>query len=277
MIQRILTLSRYLLRSLLFSLTGLIFLLGALAYYIVLFSPGQRTPDVDYFILVLGAFGGGFTFLVTLSNAARANRAESYTLMARLPSRVEYLTAVVGSSLLFATLVQIVLALLVWQFGGTELTAGRVLEIPPLWLALNLLIAVVALHASDFVAVGWSRSILFGVLLALLFLQSYGANISNWLGDRFAGMANWLLVRGTFNLVDFFQRGANWFHSSGADAVSQLVNVLFWPFRAVLDATIAGFFQDAQALAPAILLLYATFLFFLASDLLAGKDLYLVE
>lgn len=277
MIQRILTLTGYLLRSLLFSFTGLIYLLAALAYYIVLFPPSQRTPDADYFILILGAFGGGFTFLVTLANTTRANRAESYTLLARLPSRVEYLTAVIASSLLFATLVQMILAVVVWQFGGTELSVGRALEIPPLWLALNLLVAVVALHASDFVAVGWSRSILFGILLALLFLQSYSANLTNWLGNQFAGIANWLLIRGTFNLVDFFQRGANWLRGSGADAVDQLVNVLFWPFRAVLDATIAGFFQDVQALAPAILLLYAAFLFFLASDLLAGKDLYLIE
>lgn len=198
-------------------------------------------------------------------------------MFSRLPSRVEYLTSVLLSSVLFATGVQVLMALVVWQVGGTELTWGRLLDIPPLWLALNTLIAVLALHASDLVSVGWSRSTVFGTLLVLLFLQSYSAELTDWLGNRFAGIANWLLIRGSFNLVDFFQRAANWFHGSGSDVIDRLVNILFWPFRAVLEATIAGFFRDAQALAPAILLLYATFLFYLASDLLAGKDLYLVE
>ena len=50
---RILGMSGYLLKSLLFSLAGLLYLLMTLAFYIVFFDPRQQTPDADYFVLVL--------------------------------------------------------------------------------------------------------------------------------------------------------------------------------------------------------------------------------
>jgi hypothetical protein len=43
------------------------------------------------------------------------------------------------------------------------------------------------------------------------------------------------------------------------------------------DAIIQGYFSAEQALAPAVLLLYATILFMLAADLFAAKDIELME
>jgi hypothetical protein len=54
-------------------------------------------------------------------------------------------------------------------------------------------------------------------------------------------------------------------------------SLLFWPFKAVADATIQGVFNPTQALAPAIILLYAAILFMLAADLFATKDLDFTE
>lgn len=71
MIQRIRTLSRYLTFALLFSLSGLFYQLLAGIYYLVLFAPGQRTPDIHYFTMILGIFGAGYTFLVTLSTSSK--------------------------------------------------------------------------------------------------------------------------------------------------------------------------------------------------------------
>jgi len=153
-IQRIFTLSRYLFKRLLFSLPGLLYLLLAAVYYKILFDPGQHTPGSDYFIVILGIFGAGFTFLVTLSITARANEAASYTMFIRLPSRIEYLTATLVSSLLFASLVQLLLAVVALFFAKVEISGEQLLEIPPLWLATNVVIATLAIHASDFASSG---------------------------------------------------------------------------------------------------------------------------
>ena len=84
MIQRISVLTRYFIQSLLFSLTGLFYLLLMLAFWFVLFNPQQQTPDVAYYQLLIGAFGAGLVFLVTLSMAARANDAQHYPFVVRL-------------------------------------------------------------------------------------------------------------------------------------------------------------------------------------------------
>jgi hypothetical protein len=274
---RIFALTGYLSRSFAFSLSGLLYALAALAFFLVFFSPGQRTPDADYFTLMLGGFGGALSFLSTLSVAAVANRVESYSLLARLPSRIEYLAAILFSSVSFATLFQLVMALLAWQLGGVDMTVGRALDIPPLWLALNILMSVLALHASDFVAAGWSRAILYGMLLVLLFVQNYGAELGSWFGARFGNLSSWFLMRGWLEVATQAQAAANWFYGDGGARFGELLAIPFWPFLTVLDGVIAGVFRGLEGLAPAVLLLYATILFLLASGLLADKDLMLVE
>ena len=54
MIHRILILTSYFSKAVFFSLTGLILLILSLIYWAIFFPPGQGTPDVEnYIILVL--------------------------------------------------------------------------------------------------------------------------------------------------------------------------------------------------------------------------------
>ncbi|MFN2221428.1 MAG: hypothetical protein ACK2UH_02675, partial [Candidatus Promineifilaceae bacterium] len=172
MIARIFALSRYLLRSLLLSLAGFLYILLALVFYIIFFDPRQQTPDLDYFILLLGLFGMAFSFIVTLSVAARANQAVHYPLIVKLPSRIEYLSAVFIASLIYGFIMQLVVAGVALVANGPDITIRQALEIPPLWIAGDILLVVVALHASDLVARGWSRVYVFSVLGLLLYLQN---------------------------------------------------------------------------------------------------------
>ena len=59
--------------------------------------------------------------------------------------------------------------------------------------------------------------------------------------------------------------------------MSQFYDWLIWSFTAISDAVINGFFTAPQALAPAVILLYAAILFLLSADLFADKDLEFVE
>ena len=64
---------------------------------------------------------------------------------------------------------------------------------------------------------------------------------------------------------------------AGESLLSGILNIVFWPFRTIGEATINGYFTPAQALAPAVLVLYATILFLIAADLFASKDLEMTE
>ena len=273
--QRVWALTAYLVRSLFFSLTGLIYTILALVYWILFFDPRQGTPHVDNYILMIAAFGTGMTFLVTLSIASRANQAEHFPLVVRLPSRVEYLTAVMLSSILSAFLLQILLGLLALYHGpsvGTWLAA-----LPPIWVALNILASVMALHASDFVTKEWSRVYLYGLLAILLFMQGMTKSMYDWLSARLFNVSYSFNGAGFEMLGNFFSNVANWVLMQGNDANGGFFSFIFWPFRALTEAVINGYFEPAQALAPAILLLYATILFLLAADLFATKDLEFIE
>lgn len=276
MAQRILTLSVYLFRSLTVSLAGVIYFLLGLAFWWVFFDPGQGTPEIEYYILVIGLFGAALTFLVTLSIAGRAQRAANYPLLVRLPSRVEYLAAALISALLFSLLIQAVVALLA-LFRGPDLNLGRMVEIPPLWLAVDVLAAVLALHASDLVAAGWSRIAVFGVLAIFLFGENLAPANIDWLTVRLSRLAGWFMRAGWVGIGDLVNSFSGWLQTGGAATAGSLLGVVFWPFHAISDAVLAGYFRPTQALAPAILLLYATILFMLAADFFATKDLYLVE
>lgn len=276
MIQRIATLTSYLLRRTVFSLTGAFFILLTLTVWWTFFDPRQGTPDTDYYILVIGLFGAAIAFLTTLSMASRANQAMNYPLLARLPSRVEHLAAVLFSGLTFTLLLQWLLALLALA-NGPELPLGRLIEIPPIWLSLDILLAVMALHASDLVVKGWSRVYVYGFTAMFLFGQNVDDTAVDWLTGRVNRLASWLFQRNLESAGNLTNDLANWLGESGSQALPQLLGIPFWPFNAIADATIAGFFTTLQALAPFILLLYATILFMLAADFFASKDLYLVE
>jgi hypothetical protein len=273
--RRISTLVVYLLRSLFGSLAGITYIILSLAFYWVLFQ--QRTPEPGYFILVIGLFGGAMTFLATLAIAARANQALNFPFLVRLPSRVEYLTAVLSAALIFAFSLQLLVALLALLRNGPSLPLMRALEIPPIWLSVNILAAVMALHASDLVTAGWSRVYVYGTLAFFLFTQGNYEAISNWLSGRFNALSGYFMRQDWLAFSQSVQRMANWFSREGTDFLGRVTGLIFWPFQALGDAVTTGYFTSTQALAPAVLLLYATILFMLAADMFATKDLHLTE
>ncbi|MFZ0548478.1 MAG: hypothetical protein WAM60_23725 [Candidatus Promineifilaceae bacterium] len=277
MTQRILTLTLYLFRSLLLSLSGLLYFMLTLAYYIIFLDPRQHTPDTDYYILVLGLFGAGLTFLVTLTVAARANQSIHYPLIVRLQSRVEYLTAVMLSAITFAFSIQIVVAIVALLLNGPDLALRQMIEIPPLWIAANILFGVLALHASDLVTSGWSRVYIYGVLLILLYGRGSAGTIVNWFANLLSKLGNDMLAQGWVGFGSNVFQFSNWLSQTAADLVQNILGLVFWPFSAIANATINGAFNRTQSLAPAVMLLYATILFLLAADFLATKDLYLTE
>ena len=89
MSQRLIVLTGYFLRNIFFSLAGSIYVILTLVYWAVFFPPGQGTPDIDNYILIIGGFGAAMSFLATLTIASRAYRAENYPLIVRLPSLAE--------------------------------------------------------------------------------------------------------------------------------------------------------------------------------------------
>ena len=195
----------------------------------------------------------------------------------KLPSRIEYLGSVFLASLVYASLIQMVLALGALLANGPDVTLRQILEIPPLWIAGNILFVVIALHASDLVARGWSRVYVFGVLGVLLYLQSGLGLLGDWLFGLFNRIGGALSERGLDALARVFYDAATWLASDGSGLLEKIFGLIFWPFRAIIDAVINGQFTPAQALGPAMLLIYATLLFLLAANLFAGKDLFLSE
>jgi hypothetical protein len=276
MSQRLLILSGYFLRNIFFSLAGSIYVIMALAYWAIFFPPGQGTPDVDNYILIIGGFGAAMTFLATLTIASRAYRAENYPLIVRLPSRVEYITAVFSSAVLFALVLQGLIAVLA-LIRGPEVTIGQMLEIPPIWISLNLIAAMLALHASDLVSSGWSRVVIFGFLAVLLILQNSIDRVTGALAGLASSLSSAMYAQQWEALANVFGQLSAWFYGSGRGILGSVLGVLFWPVRSIVDAIFAGYFTPTQALAPAVLVLYATILFLIASDLFASKDLEMTE
>ena len=275
MMQRVWSLTAYFTKSLFFSLTGLILLILTLVYWVLFFPPGQGTPDVENYIILIGAFGAAASFLAALALTGRAGRLENYPLIVRLPSRIEYLAAVILSALILGGGLQLLVAGLALIRGPEG--AGHWLMIPPLWLSINILAAVLAIHASDLVTAGWSRVIVFGSLAVLLILKGMTASPDAWLVERLYDLSNVLLDFNLLALSNMVDTMSSWLGGPTLNALSQGAAVIFWPFQAMSDAVFAGGFTPSQALAPAVLLLYGSILFLIAAILFAGKDLDFTE
>lgn len=276
MIQRLWVLGRHMVGSLALSLAGTLLVILSLLAWAVLFPPGQGTPDFENYFLIIAALGGVVSFLATLAISSRANRAENYPLITRLPSRVEYITAVMLAALLFAGGLQLLVAALA-LVSGPELLAGRFLQVPPVWIAVDILAVVLAMQATDLVAAGWSRVVLFGSLAILLIGQNVIERLNAWLLQLVSGFSSALYARQLEGLAGALGRVSAWLYGPGSDFLADLLGAPFWPFRAIGDAVLAGGFSRSQALAPAVLLLYATILFLVAADLFASKDLEMLE
>ena len=275
MMQRVWSLTIYFTKSLFFSLTGLILLILTLVYWVLFFPPGQSTPDVENYVILIGAFGAAATFLAALSLSGRAGRLENYPLIVRLPSRIEYLAAVVLSALILGLGLQLLVAGLALIRGPAM--AGHWLMLPPLWLSIDILAAVLAIHASDLVTAGWSRVIVFGLLAVLLILKGMSASPDAWLVERLYDLSGAMIDLNFLALSEALDAIAGWISGPTLGALSQGAAVVFWPFQAMSDAVFAGGFTPSQALAPAVLLLYGSILFLIAATLFAGKDLDFTE
>jgi hypothetical protein len=275
MMQRVWSLTAYFTKSLFFSLTGLILVILTLVYWVIFFPPGQGTPDVENYVILIGAFGAAATFVAALSLSGRAGRLENYPLIVRLPSRIEYLAAVILSALVLGVGLQLLVAGLALIRGPAM--AGHWLMLPPLWLSINILAAVLALHASDLVTAGWSRVIVFGLLAVLLILKGMSSSPDAWLVERLYDLSGALLDFNLMALGNAVDMLSIWISGPTLGALSQGASVIFWPFQAMSDAVFAGGFTPSQALAPAVLLLYGSILFLIAATLFAGKDLDFTE
>ncbi len=276
MTRRIWILTAYFAKSFFFSVTGLLLLLMSLIYWVILFPPGQRTPDVENYIILVGALGAAVTFLAALALSGRAGRMENYPLLVRLPSRLEYLAAVLLGALFIGIALQLLVAVLA-LIRGPDLTTSHLLAIPPIWLSVNVLAAVLALHASDLVTAGWSRVSLYGLLALLLILDGLTASPDSWLVERLYDLSDVFLRMNLMGLSDAANGAAGWLGGGTVTALSSAAGIVFWPFQAITDAVFAGGFTASQALAPAVLLLYGSILFLIAATLFAGKDLDFAE
>ena len=276
MSRRLIVLTGYLLRNIFFSLAGSIYIILALAYWAIFFPPGQGTPDVDNYFLIIGTFGAAMSFLATLTIASRAYRAENYPLLVRLPSRIEYITAVFSSAVIFAFSLQFLLAVLA-LIRGPEISFGQMIEIPPVWISLNLIAAMLALHASDLVASGWSRVVVFGILAILLIGQNLIDRLTSTLAELISSLSGAMYSQQWVAMANGLGQVSSWLYGSGRELLGNVLGVVFWPMRSIVDAVFAGYFTPTQALAPAVLVLYSTILFLVASDLFATKDLEMTE
>ena len=275
MSQRIITLIGYLLYRFATSLMGAGYIAITIAYYMVAFR--VETPEPDYYILVIALFGSLMTFLVGLTLSSKANEASNYPILVRLNSRTEYLVAILTTTLLVSFLLQLSLAAVALVRNAPVLSIQQAVEIPPIWLSLNILFGVLSLHASDFVVRGWSRVWLFGLLAIFLVGADSSGAVMEWLADRAQQAGSWAYQSGSAYDGEFFQTAANWLSVDGIEPVQSFFGLIFWPFRAVINGTIEGSFTRSEALGPGTLLLYATILFMLAADFFATKDIYLTE
>lgn len=278
MMQRIITLISYLLYRIVNSMSSLIYLLAGFVFYWFTFS--QRAPEAEYFILIIGFFGLLLSFFATLTVASKANEAKSYPFFIRLQSRVEFLAAIVLTALIFSLVLQLLMTAVVLIRNSPELTLGRIIEVPPIWLSLNILASVLALQASDFIAYGWSRVWIFGILaLTVVIGDDNGATLT-WIADilRDTGsQSNAADGSAIATFANTLMKSADFLTGSFMTTVSRVLSGIFWPFRAIISAVMEGHFTRTQALAPALLLVFASVLFLLAADFFSSRDMILNE
>lgn len=276
--RRILTLTHYLLIRQFRSTMGIIGLLSTIVLWWVFFYPtDNQATGVDPLILIIGIYGFILSFIMTLSMADKTYHSSHLPLFTRLRSRVEFLTAILASVVLFSLLLQLfVVAILFIQPNNFILTSTKIMIVPPLWISVNIFAVALALHATDLVQSGWSRAWIYGIVTILLFSQSADIRTIRWLSTTLKGWATSANNREWTQLNAILQQASDWVFESGLD-FTEALGIVFWPFQAMTDGILSGELTNAQAIAPTILLLYATILFLLAADFFTHKDLYLFD
>jgi hypothetical protein len=130
-------------------------------------------------MLLIGAFGGSYGFFADVDHYGQGQPGYQLPAAGAAAESGGVFNGRSPGSLFITLLLQGLVALLALYNGpGFSL---RLLELPPLWLALNVLAIVLALHASDFVTDGWSRVYVYGTLALLIISQnSSGLLVNGW-------------------------------------------------------------------------------------------------
>jgi hypothetical protein len=240
---RIWTLTLFLVRDFFLSLAGIAPLAAALAFGLIAFEYGM---DQAQFITVAGIGIGAICLWTTLLLASRANRATSYPLVARLGQRAELLAAVVLGGLAVTAVLGILITVANLLAGRLTLEFPSALWILPTWLALWLLVAALALPLSALVGRG-------------------GLHLAGWVLFTALLVANDQKPRLQAHRLDWLVRA---------------VTTILWPVSTLLRLAAgasAGIHDRSFFLALALTLTYAALLFGLATQLFADKDLLWTE
>jgi hypothetical protein len=235
-VNRIWTLSLFLIRDLFRSPAGIVPLAVGLGFGLIAFEYGM---DQAQFITVAGIGTGAICLLTTLLLASRANRASSYLLVARLHRRSELLGALVLSGLGITAVLAVLITAGNSLSGRLSLDFPSALWVLPTWLPLWVLAASLALPLSALVGRGGSHLAGYVILSSLL--------IANDRKDLLAA------------------RGLDW--------LARAVSAILWPPSMLLAQASAGNYDRLYALAWAFTLTYAILLSGLAISFFEDKDL----
>ena len=114
-------------------------------------------------------------------------------------------------------------------------------------------------------------------IAVLLFINGTGDSTYTWLSQKLTSLGYTLSNNGMGAIAGVVNYIGAWVNDSGGDILHKFSTLIFWPFTAIANAIAAGYFTPTQALAPAVLLLYATVFYLLAADLFANKDVEFVD
>jgi hypothetical protein len=258
--RRLWRLVAFLFQDLFRSLTGLLVVVAALVFYLVAIVSVTGGIDRDYYALVIGGFFAVFALILAVMLADRAYSATSYLLIFRFSSRMPFLAGVALTAVAISGLLEVGVALASIPRLDTPLTAAMVLDMVPVWAGWLVLGAVLGLHMSELVRRGWSRTVVYALLAFVLFiLNQRETAVPVELADRF----NWI--------PNVLPDPARWAWAS------RVVDVLLWPISAAVRVARSADYTVLESLAPAVLLVVASFIFVLAVVLFERKDLILPE
>ncbi len=162
---RVITLSLFLLRDLARSLWIAVPPGLTIALYRVFFLYGS---DVSYFASVGAMILGLVCLTTTLLLTSTANRASTYSLLARLPRRAELVAAIALTSLGLTLVHAIFFTALLWLSGQVPLTPLLVLGIAVRWLVWFVFLIAFGLHLTRFISRGGSNLVAYVILILVL-------------------------------------------------------------------------------------------------------------
>jgi hypothetical protein len=119
--------------------------------------------------------------------------------------------------------------------------------------------------------------VIYGTLAILLIGQSFIGRINDWLLSLTSNLSAFFYAQQFDSIAELIGHVTSWLSGAGESFFRSVLSIVFWPFQAIGQAIINGYFTPMQALAPSVLILYAAILFLVAADLFASKDLEMIE